>query len=155
MAEKRREFENSILYLQQSIGVFEKLGRPLETARTQYLLALAHLRRGNVFSSIKLLELALATFSRLGAKHDLEKAITFKKTLAEQDIPIIDEHPKFGNQETDTVFETLKTEFMQDFLFKKLDIERCGWRSLNELVRSMSISKHYFYGRNEGSTGQF
>ena len=46
-----------------------------------------------------------------------------------------------------------KAWFLQDFLFKKLEIERYGWRSLGEVRRSLKLSKYALYDRTGGMNG--
>jgi tetratricopeptide (TPR) repeat protein len=153
MAAKKKDYEESISSLEKSIQIFEKLQWPYEIARTQYFLGLIHLRRGNVLSSAKQLSTAHDIFSKLGAKGDLAKIASVRSRIEEQGIPLFDEHPKFLNKESELVFENLLTEFMQDFLFKKMDMEKCGWRSLSELFQILKISKHVLYGRKPGTIG--
>jgi len=153
IAAKKKQIENAISSFQKNIDIFKKLGWPYELAKTQYQLGMVHLRRGNVLSSMKLFDAASEVFSRLGAKRDLEKTFSLKKRIQEQELPVLDEHPKFEREETELVFESLATEFMQDFLFKKLEMERCGWRTLSELSRNLKLSKHTLYGRSEGTRG--
>ncbi len=153
VASERKQNEHAASLLQRSIESFGKLGWPYELARTQYKLGLVCLRSGNVLGSTRLFDSAYQTFSKLGANLDLEKITSVRKKIAEQGTPILGKHPKFENKGAELVFESLITEFMQDFLFKKLDVERCGWRSLSELLRNLNLKKYALYGRGYGTRG--
>jgi tetratricopeptide (TPR) repeat protein len=153
IAGQRRDFDSAIGLLERSAALFKNLGWPYELARTQYQLGRMHFRKGNVLSSIRLLEAASEIFSTLGANRDLERIASLTRRIDDQGTPLIDEHPVFQNEESEIVFESLKTEFMNDILFKKLDASQCGWRSLNEILRGLKLSKYALYGRSEGGKG--
>ena len=136
-----------------SIEIFEKLGWPYELAKTQFQLGMVYLRRGNVLSSAKLLDVASEGFSRLGARRDLENIKSVKKKISKQELPLFYKRPKFKSSESELVFENLETEFIEDFLFNKLEPEGCGWRSMSEVCRNLNISKHDLYGRSPGTSG--
>ena len=149
IAAKRKQIEKAVTSLQSSIAIFEKLGWPYECAKTQQHLGLLHLQSGDALSAVKALGSAIGTFSELGAKPDLENASSLKKKAhaLRRQMKKLSWKPKLESEQAKLVFENLAHNFVDDYLSKKLDPEKCGWRSLSELSRTLKLSKHDFYGK--------
>lgn len=153
VAQHRNELEKAETLFQESIRTFEKLGWPYERAKTEYHLGVAYLRRGKLLMALDSFDSACELFSRLGARSDLEKITLLKKEIEDKCVPLLERRPKFESSDTRIVFETLITEFWQDFLIKRLEIEKCGWRNMSELQKLAKLSKYSLYGRNRGMAG--
>ncbi|MGI0091068.1 MAG: ATP-binding protein [Nitrososphaerales archaeon] len=153
IAQERKQYEKGLTLLEKSLEVFLKLEWPYETAKARYILAKANLQRANLLSSARFLRAASSVFSKLGARRDLERTLHLLKQIEGCGIPQFDAHPIFQNKQSELVFEALKTKFMNDLLFKKFDLEQCGWKSLNELLRELNLSKYAFYGSSDGMNG--
>jgi tetratricopeptide (TPR) repeat protein len=147
VAAHNKQIEKAVVSIQKSIEIFERLSWQYELAKTRYDLGVIQLKRGNSLTASGLLNSALEIFSRLGAKHDIESIMSLKKRIDERGYPILDVNPRFQNKEGALVYETLVTEFMQDLLFNKLEIDKCGWRSLSRLCRELKLSKNMVYGK--------
>ena len=153
IARHRGDTEDSLSVLQKSSEVFEKLGWPYEHAKTQYQLGLSILGRGKLLSASKLFESSAQIFSRLGAKRDLETVESMRGQIKELGIPVLEDCPQLESKESELILENLISEFVQDFFSKKLEVGRCGWRSLHELGRNANLSKYALYGRTGGMSG--
>jgi hypothetical protein len=108
---------------------------------------------GNILSCGSYLDVALADFSRLGARIDLEKKELLKKRIQDREVLIPEEHPMIEHEDCKAIFEVLKAEFMQGYVLRRLEVDSCGWRNTSELLRELNISKQSFYGRREGRRG--
>ncbi|MHB1868271.1 MAG: hypothetical protein ACYCPP_04930, partial [Nitrososphaerales archaeon] len=149
IAGKRKQIERAVALLQSSISIFEKLGWPYERAKTQQHLSVLHLQSGDALAAVKILEPAIETFFKLGANLDLENASSLKKKAIalRRQMKTLRWKPKLQSGQAKLVFENLAREFVDDYLSEKLDPEKCGWRSLSELSRTLKLSKHDFYGK--------
>jgi tetratricopeptide (TPR) repeat protein len=147
VAAHNKQIEKAVVSIQKSIEIFERLSWEYELAKTRYALGVIQLKRGNSLTASGLLNSALEIFSRLGAKRDIESIMSLKKRIDERGYPILDVNPRFQNKEGALVYETLVTEFMQDLLFNKLEVDKCGWRSLSRLRRELKLSKNMVYGK--------
>jgi len=149
IAGKRKQIERAVALLQDSISIFEKLGWPYEAAKTQQQLGALHLQSGDALSAMKIFDSAIETFFKLGAKPDLANASSLEKKARalRRQMKTLRWKPKLQSGQAKLVFENLAREFVDDYVSKKLDPEKCGWRSLSELSRTLKLSKHDFYGK--------
>lgn len=67
--------------LRNSIQAWEQLAWPFERARTPYELGIVYQRKGDREEAGATLDEALATFTELGAKTDIEKVLARKDLL--------------------------------------------------------------------------
>ncbi len=155
VAGTRGEVEKAVSSFQKSIEIFGKLGWTYELARTKVQSGVVGLGGGNnnVLSALKLFDSALETFTKLGARRDVEFVSAMKKRLEEQELPLFDSPPSFVNAESELVFHKLASEFMMDLTTKKVEPEKCGWRSYSELQRKLNLSRYLFYGRSRAKGG--
>ncbi|HZW55264.1 MAG TPA: AAA family ATPase [Nitrososphaerales archaeon] len=153
IAAREKRLDEAANLLEKSADVFAKLGWPYELARTQYQLAIVHLRGGKILQAAKFLDSASLTFAKLGANQDLSHIASIRNSFEEQGLPIFNEYPKFENKDADLFYESLLGEFVQDYVFKRLEIEKCGWRSLSEMGRNLKLPKYALYGKKAGASG--
>ena len=147
----RRNHADAASSLQKSAAMFEKLRWPYELARTLVQLGSVEIRRGNVLSAMKVLDSALDEFSHLGARLDADQVTAMKRKI--EKLPLFDENPRFVNEESDVVFQALVSEFIDDLLMKKIEPDKCGWRTLSELHKKLNLSRYVFYGRGVAKSG--
>ena len=67
------------------------------------------------------------------------------------------EHPviefEFATDDARRAFDFLIAAFLEDYMRRKLPVEKSGWRTLMEMIKSTKLSKYSTYGSN-GRGGQ-
>lgn len=53
---------------------------------------------------------------------------------------------RFGNERSREVFQHLVKEFLDDYMTRRVFVEKAGWRSMMDLVREMKIPRSTLYG---------
>jgi tetratricopeptide (TPR) repeat protein len=74
IARAQRDWDAADDYIQRSQVIFSELGNPFDLAQSQYQLALLQHDRGKIAEARATLETALATFTRLGAQAEQQRA---------------------------------------------------------------------------------
>lgn len=127
----------------ESESIFKKLAWPYELAKTEVKMGELLMEAGKEPGICReQFDKSLQVFRRLGAKWDIENVESLMTKIE------LNWEPKFHSHIARLAFENLMGAFASDFLSKKIEGTKCGWKSLSQLSRDLNVSHHRFYGKN-------
>jgi tetratricopeptide (TPR) repeat protein len=153
MASEMEEWEGALEEYEECTKYWKALARPYELAKTYQEIALVHQNMGKIETANQLFESARDIFERLGAKLDVDRALSGKKANEDSRAFSIARLRGSAKVNSKSIFDYLEDAFVADYYSEKSAPETSGWRSFVDIANHTKIPLSRFYQREAQDDG--